>query len=268
MAAYSMDLRNAVLRAWDAGMDAEGVAAKYDVSRAWVHRLMQRRRETGEIAPRQQTKFRGRDRWRGQEERLVALITARPDATLAELRTALPTTAALSTLWRTIERLGLPSKKTVHADEQRRPDVAAARRQWQTWQPLRDMRQYVFLDECGVTTDLLRRYGRSPRGTRLRDHTPVQPLGDAHGRRRRCGSTASGPPPVFNGPIDTPTFLAYVEQVLVPDAPAGRCGGPRQPRRPQTTGGARGDRTPSAPSSGFCRPTAPTSIRSNWPSRN
>ena len=41
-----------------------------------------------------------------------------------------------------------------------------------TWLPLRDVRQYVFLDECGVTTDLLRRYGRSPRGTRLHDHTP------------------------------------------------------------------------------------------------
>ena len=95
--------------------------------------------------------------------RLVALITARPDATLAELRAALPTTAALSTLWRAIDRLGFTVKKTVHADEQRRPDVAAARRQWQPWQPLRDVRQYVFLDECGVTTDLLRRYGRSAR---------------------------------------------------------------------------------------------------------
>ena len=47
----------------------------------------------------------------------------------------------------------------------------AERRHWREWQPLRDLRQYVFLDECGVTTDLLRRYGRSPRGTRLHDHT-------------------------------------------------------------------------------------------------
>jgi hypothetical protein len=39
------------------------------------------------------------------------LITARPDATLAELRHALPTRAALSTLWRTIDRLGLTVKK-------------------------------------------------------------------------------------------------------------------------------------------------------------
>ena len=47
MAPYSMDLRKRVVRAWDAGMDAESVAAKYEVSRAWVHRLVQRRRETG-----------------------------------------------------------------------------------------------------------------------------------------------------------------------------------------------------------------------------
>ena len=36
------------------------VAATFAVSRAWVHRLVQRRRETGSIAPRQQTKFRSR----------------------------------------------------------------------------------------------------------------------------------------------------------------------------------------------------------------
>ena len=50
MAAYSLDLRKRVLRAWDSGMGAEAVAAKYEVSRAWVHRLVQRRRETGSIA--------------------------------------------------------------------------------------------------------------------------------------------------------------------------------------------------------------------------
>ena len=110
MAPYSIDLRTRVLRAWDSGLDAERVAAKYEVSRAWVHRLVQRRRETGSITPRKQTKFRGRA-LAGQEARLVALITARPDATLAELRDALPTTAALSTLWRTIDRLGFTVKK-------------------------------------------------------------------------------------------------------------------------------------------------------------
>jgi transposase len=86
------------------------VAAKYEVSRAWVHRLVQRRRETGSVAPRQQTKFRARV-LAGYEARLAALITARPDATLAELRDALPTTAGVSTLWRAIDQLGFTLKK-------------------------------------------------------------------------------------------------------------------------------------------------------------
>ncbi len=111
MAAYSMDLRKRVVRAWDGGANAESVAAKYEVSRAWVHRLVQRRRETGSIAPRPQTRFRRRVLSPDQEARLAALITAQPDATLAELRDRLPTAAALSTLWRAIARLQLTVKK-------------------------------------------------------------------------------------------------------------------------------------------------------------
>ncbi len=111
MAPYSMDLRKRVARAWDAGVDADTVAAKYDVSRAWVHRLIQRRRETGSLAARKQIKFRGRALAEAEEQRLAALITAQPDATLAELRDALPTSAALSTLWRAIDRLRLTVKK-------------------------------------------------------------------------------------------------------------------------------------------------------------
>ena len=110
MAPYSMDLRKRVATAWDASGDADAVAATFAVSRAWVHRLVQRRRETGSSAPRTQQKFRSRV-LAGQEDRLVALITARPDATLAELRDALPTRAALSTLWLEIDRLGLTFKK-------------------------------------------------------------------------------------------------------------------------------------------------------------
>jgi transposase len=72
--------------------------------------LIQRRRETGSLAPRKQTKFRSRV-LAGQESRLAALIAAQPDLTLAELRDALATDAALSTLWLEIDRLGLTVKK-------------------------------------------------------------------------------------------------------------------------------------------------------------
>ena len=111
MAAYSMDLRKRVAHACDRGMPVAAVAAQFEVSVAWVYRLLQRRRATGSISPRKQTKFRGRSLSNHEEMRLVAVITVKPDATLAELQQALPTRAALSTLWRAIDRLGLTVKK-------------------------------------------------------------------------------------------------------------------------------------------------------------
>ena len=52
MRAYSMDLRERALLDSDAGMKAADVAAKYRVSGSWVRLLKQRRRDTGEVAPR------------------------------------------------------------------------------------------------------------------------------------------------------------------------------------------------------------------------
>ena len=109
-APYSMDLRERVFKAWQETGDADDVAATFGVSRAWVHRLAQRQRETQSLAPRRQTKFRPRV-LAGHEARLKALVAATPDATLAELREQVPTTAALSTLWAELERLGLTVKK-------------------------------------------------------------------------------------------------------------------------------------------------------------
>ena len=69
--AYSMDLRARVLRDSDAGLPTKDVAEKYTVSVSWVNRVKQRKRETGEIAPRTQTKFRGRTLDPDQEQRLL-----------------------------------------------------------------------------------------------------------------------------------------------------------------------------------------------------
>jgi transposase len=110
MAPYSMDLRERVLQAFEASGEAEEVAATFGVSRAWVHRLAQRRREAGSIAPRRQRQYRARV-LAGQEQRLASLIAAQPDATLAELRDALPTRAAPTTIWRELGRLQLTIKK-------------------------------------------------------------------------------------------------------------------------------------------------------------
>jgi transposase len=66
-----------------------------------------------------------------------------------------------------------------------------------------------------VTTDLLRRYGRSARGTRLRDYAPCGHW-ETHTVIAALRLDGLSAPAVFDGPIDTPTFVAYVDQVLVP----------------------------------------------------
>jgi transposase len=71
------------------------------------------------------------------------------------------------------------------------------------------------VDESGVTTDLLRRYARSARGTRIGDHTPCGHW-ETHTVVAALRATELTAPAVFNGPIDSATFRAYVEQVLVP----------------------------------------------------
>ena len=110
MAPYSMDLRTRVLADCDSGVAPKDVATKFRVSRSWVNRIVQRRRETGEVGPRPQTVFKTQA-FAGQEDRLRAQVSAEPDQTLAELRETLHSPASLSSLWRALDRLALTRKK-------------------------------------------------------------------------------------------------------------------------------------------------------------
>ena len=110
-AAYSMDLRTRVLKDADAGLSSKELADRYHVSRAWVDALKQRRRETGAYAPRKPTTFRGRALAATDLDRLAAWVAARPDATLAQIREALRTSASLTTIWRACNQLDLTVKK-------------------------------------------------------------------------------------------------------------------------------------------------------------
>jgi transposase len=108
--AYSLDLRQRVLADCDRGLSTRAVATKYSVSESWVRRLKQRRRETGEIAPRLPTPG-PKPRWHAYAGQLREAIRQTPDATLEELRDRLQLTVALSTLWRAVAALGLSVKK-------------------------------------------------------------------------------------------------------------------------------------------------------------
>ena len=214
MQAYSMDLRERALLDSDAGMKAADVAVKYRVSGSWVRLLKQRRRETGEVAPRVQRHGRRR-MLEPHLHTLAALIAEQPDRTLAELKDALGTPASLATIWRAVAALDVTVKKTVRPSEHDRPDVAAARVVWHAAAPTWDPTRLVFLDETGITNNLLRRYGRALRGARVHDHAPCARWQTSTflAALRVTGLTAPG---VFDGAIDGASFLAYIEQILVP----------------------------------------------------
>ena len=63
-------------------------------------------------------------------------------------------------------------KKTAHATEQDRPDILKRREEWFDGQLDLDPGQLVFIDETWPSTNMARRYGRAPRGERLRAGVP------------------------------------------------------------------------------------------------
>jgi transposase len=109
MRAYSMDLRLRVLQDCDAGLSAAQAAAKFRVSASWVRRLLQRRRATGETAPR--PSGRRTPAWAADAQRIRQAVAEAPDATLGELKERLGLAVSLTTLWRAVAALGLTVKK-------------------------------------------------------------------------------------------------------------------------------------------------------------
>ncbi len=93
--------------------------------------------------------------------------------------------------------------------------MARKRERWRRHQGKLDPARLVFIDETWAKTNMTRTHGRAMRGERLLAKVP-------HGRWRTLTFLAAlradaiTAPCVVDGPINGVTFLAYVEQVLVP----------------------------------------------------
>ena len=113
MGTYSMDLRERVVAACDAGgATREQVAERFSVSVRWVSDLLRRRRETGSIAPRPHGGGRARAFDAAADARLRQAVRAVPDATLEELARAAGVACSPAAVQRALDRLALTRKKS------------------------------------------------------------------------------------------------------------------------------------------------------------
>jgi transposase len=99
--------------------------------------------------------------------------------------------------------------------EQNRPETERARRRFQTKLSQVPAKNLVFVDESGVRTDLTRRYGRAPKGERVREAVPhghwkvLTVLGALSTQGVQASMT-------IESATDGDVFSTFVQQVLAP----------------------------------------------------
>ena len=113
MDAYSQDLRDRVVRAWERGERPTASADRFEVSRVWVYQVRNRLTQTGQRASLPIGGHR-RSRLVGMEPTLRAWLKETGDLTLAELCTRLAAhgiAIKVPALWHQLDKWKLTFKK-------------------------------------------------------------------------------------------------------------------------------------------------------------
>lgn len=112
MKTLSLDLRERIVAAYDAGNDSrDTVAARFQVSVGMVKKLLQQRRRLGDLRPQhhragRKPKIRAADRLQLRQQ-----LAAKPDLTLAELRERTGLKCTLPAIHYVLADMGLTFKK-------------------------------------------------------------------------------------------------------------------------------------------------------------
>lgn len=111
MTTISLELRLRILKAYDRGNSTrEQVASRFNVSLGLVKKLLQQRRNTGDLAPRHDRSGRKPMILDSHRMQLRALLKRQPDLTLQELRTCLGVECSLQAIHSVLVKIGLTSK--------------------------------------------------------------------------------------------------------------------------------------------------------------
>lgn len=116
MKAYSVDLRERIVAAYEEGKESQPqIAERFQVSSSMVHRLLRRYRESGSCEPRARGGGARAKLNSAQMLQVAQMIEADNDATLAELceqvMTQLEVKVSRATMGRITQRLNFTRKK-------------------------------------------------------------------------------------------------------------------------------------------------------------
>jgi transposase len=155
------------------------------VSDSWVRKIRLRLANLGDVTPGTPP-GKPRKLTEKREEKLCLLSLEHPDATLAELadlaKRRMAISLSISTPSRRLIEMGRTRKKSLHATEAERPDVARQRESFHEQDDLQEPGRLIFLDETGIQLGMARAYARAV-------SVPWMPF-------RLTGATTSPSPPV------------------------------------------------------------------------
>lgn len=112
MKTLSLDLRERIVKAYDAGNDTrESVATRFGVSLGMVKKLLQQRRRIGELRAQHHRAGRKPKIQAAERLQLRQQLAVKPDLTLAELRECLGLKCTLPAIHYVLSDMGLTFKK-------------------------------------------------------------------------------------------------------------------------------------------------------------
>ena len=171
--AYSANMRERVIAGVEGGSSRREAAEEFEVTASTAIIGVKCFRETGRCA----AKPRGGSisPLEKHADFLLDLIEKQSDLTLDEVvltmrKHKIPGSRTVE--WRFFGRRKITFKKSLHAAEQERADVARARRRWMQEQRMFDPAHLVFVDETAANTKMVRLSGRCRRGERLIGRVP------------------------------------------------------------------------------------------------
>jgi transposase len=168
-APYCLDLRKRVVGCVSAGLSREEAAVRFHVSRSSVGRWCARDAAMGSPAAlpmggKKPFVLADHAEWRH------ARLVEKPDLTGRELLAELSERGVVVSyygVWNFLDRGGFSFKKTLHASEQDRHDVARRREQWRRYQGKVEAHRLIVVDETWAKTNMTRLHGRCAVGQRL-----------------------------------------------------------------------------------------------------